>query len=228
MTLVTVLLFIALLVSALAEQRMGPTSNCGFRSTARKLAPMYEIFILGPRDKIPEKSVMINTTSRSKDFGKIFSPMICQGPLDLGGLSAQNVENFWQGTKVYKEHLDNPQEWIRWRNNLLKDKLAHRYPMGKGARPEFSYLNSELGRMNYIQARKNIYIPLYKQKLSRYCSKSINSVIDMLTVTNISLWDFDGRITSDSFDDIVNNSEAKCGHAFVLKKYIYDLLDKRF
>jgi hypothetical protein len=189
---------------------------------------MYNIHILGPRDKIPEKSVVINTTSRSTDFGKTFSPMICQGPLELSGLTSYNVENFWQATKVYLEHSNNPKEWLKWRDALLSDRFARRYPMGKGRAPEFSYLDAENGRMSYIQARRVIYVPIYMQKLEKYCSRAVNSVVDMLTVTDVSFWDFDGRVTEESFDEILNNQHSKCGHAFVLKKYIYNILGKRF
>lgn len=189
---------------------------------------MHNIYILGPRDKIPEKSVFINTTSRSTDFGKIFSPMICQGPLELAGLKSHNVENFWQGTKVYAEHLDKPKEWIKWRDSLLADRHAHRYPMGKDKKPEFSYLDAKSGRLSYVQARRQIYVPIYVQKLERYCTRAINSVVDMLTVTDVSFWDFDGRVTNESFNEILDNQYAKCGHSFVLKKYIYGILNREF
>lgn len=154
--------------------------------------------------------------------------MICQGPLELAGLVSHNVENFWQGTKVYLEHIDNPKEWIKWRNSLLSDRYAHRYPMGKDKKPEFSYLDAENGRMSYVQARHKIYVPIYIQKLERYCSRAINSVVDMLTVTDVSLWDFDGRVTDESFNEILNNEYGKCGHAFVLKKHIYNMLGREF
>lgn len=192
------------------------------------LISMNKIYIISPRDKPPTNSVLVNTTSRSEDFGKTFSPMICQGPLTLAGLTSKNVENFWQGTKVYSEHINEPLKWLKWRDSLLQDSFAHRYPRGKGRRPEFSYLNKESGRLDYISARKIIYVPIYMQKLDKYCQRQISSLIDMLTVTNICFWDFDGRITDESFEQILNNADAKCGHAFVLKKYIYDKLGMEF
>lgn len=189
---------------------------------------MHNLHILGPRDPTPSDGVIVNTTSRSKDFGRAFSPMINQGPIELAGLCSHNVENMWQATKCYKEYVEKPQEWLAWRNKLLADRFAHRYPMGKGKKPEFSYLSKEYGKLSYTQARKVIYIPAYQQKLERYCTRQVHSIIDMLTVSNIYLWDFDGRVTEESFDEIVNNQDAKCGHAFVLKKHVYNIIGKDF
>lgn len=188
---------------------------------------IHNLHLMSPRDTktVPEKAVIVNTTSRSKDFGKAFSPFMNQGPIELGGLIAKNVENLWQFTKVYSEHVDDFQAWCQWRDKGLQDTFAHRYPMGKGRKPEFAYLDK---KMDYITARKEIYIPVYRQKLKKYCTRQINSLIDMLSVCDVWLWDFDVRITDESFDQIVNNPDHNLGHAFVLKKYVYDLQGREF
>jgi hypothetical protein len=181
---------------------------------------------MSPRDskEVPTHAVVVNTTSRSKDFGKAFSPFMNQGPIKLGNLTAHNVENMWQFTKVYKEHVNDFAAWKKWRDDGLKDTFAHRYPMGKGRKPEFSFFMKK--KMDYITARKNLYIPAYKQKLEKYCQRQINTLIDMLTVCDVWLWDFDVRITEESFEEIVNNSEHNLGHAFIIKKYVYDKLGR--
>lgn len=180
---------------------------------------MGRLYVFGPKEKI-KPAVWVNTTSRSKDFGVAFSPFLNQGPIELGGLKSNNVENFWQFTKVYKEHVDDFAAWKKWRDSGLADTHAYRYPMGRGRQPEFSYFDKQ--KLGYVEARKRIYAPIFRQKLERYCQRQIHSLVDMLTVCDVWLWDFDGYLTEDSFETVINNPSNKMGHAFVLKKFIWD------
>lgn len=86
------------------------------------------------------------------------------GPCDLyGGYVAKNMENGWQYSKVYDCHIaadGNPTtDYFIWANKGWSDSFAHRYPMGKGVIPKYSYWNGI--KYNYIEARKNIYVSLY-------------------------------------------------------------------
>jgi hypothetical protein len=173
-----------------------------------------KLYVIGPRDAPPAGAIVVNTTSRSNDFGKAFSPFLNE-PIELAGLRAGNVENFWQYTKVYNEHAHDPKAWEAWRDKGLSKKFADRYPMGKGARPLCSRLSGK--DLDYISARKEIYIPIYRQKLHKYCMTQLDTLADMLTVTAVALWDFDGYLTDLPFKDIVNNPDRKMGHAFVIK-----------
>lgn len=65
------------------------------------------IYVIGYRDKTPEGSLIINTTSRSKNWSRGLSPFFLNPGNLYGEYSAKNVENAWQYSKVYKEHLDN-------------------------------------------------------------------------------------------------------------------------
>jgi len=76
------------------------------------------IHICGPIDKPPTGAFVINTTSRSKDWGRDFSPFLL-GPVDLyADYVSENVENAYQFSKVYQEHTDsnnNPtEEYFQW------------------------------------------------------------------------------------------------------------------
>ena len=181
----------------------------------------YELHVCGFKD-MPEGKVIANTTSRSNDFGRIFSPFLNQGPIEMYNLQSHNVENFWQYTKVYSDHVDDPKAWIAWRNTGLSSTKPERYPMGKGTKAEFSYIK-QLGRLPYIEARKQIYVPIYRQKLERYCQRGINTLLDMLSVTDVWLLDFDGRQTTETFDEVLNNPEKSLGHAFIIQQYIKEL-----
>ena len=107
--------------------------------------------------------VSINTTSKSGMWSQL-SPFTI-GPCFVPGEvePSKNMENAWQFAKVYKCHTDqsgNPTEaYWDWARSGWKDQKPHRYPMGRGARPEYSLWNGE--KLGYVDARKKIYGPLY-------------------------------------------------------------------
>jgi len=149
-----------------------------------------------------------------------------QGWIELGGLRAHNVENFWQFTKVYEEHEGKFDEWKQWRDTGLNDRYPHRYPMGKGRAAKFSFWGNK--KLGYLEARKHIYTPAFKQKLRKYCQRQIDTLIDMLSVTDVWLWDFDGYTTDESWEIITNNPDKKMGHAFVLKHEVYQQMNREW
>ena len=108
--------------------------------------------VIGFEDKVRENEIVINTTSRSANWSRGLSPFIL-GPCKLyGDYESKNVENGWQNSKVYLEHVDengNPSpEYFKWAVEGWNNSRAVRYPMGKGAKPLYSYWNGE--KMNYI------------------------------------------------------------------------------
>lgn len=105
---------------------------------------MNNLLVISPRDTVPEGFKVINTTSKDdKDIGKQLSPFFL-GPVVLyEHKTAENMENAWQFSKVYKEFSDKNNkpttEYFAWAKRGWKDKFAHRYPYGKGAIPLYSY-----------------------------------------------------------------------------------------
>lgn len=177
------------------------------------------IYVLGPKDKKID-CLTINTTTSSKTWSRNLSPMLL-GPVEVRpGLIAQNVENAWQFSKVYKQHTDQwgptPEYW-KWAMQGFSDSYARRYPMGKGAIPEYSVWNHE--KLGYIEARKKIYVPVYSkavidsgwyEKLKQEYEKNGNE---------IALWDFDGYNyvkLGMTLEQVLNDPTRKMGHAFVL------------
>jgi hypothetical protein len=163
---------------------------------------------------------VISTVSRSDTWSKGLSPFYL-GPCALyGGRTARNVENGWQFSKVYKEHVGedgNPSlRYFEWAESGWSDSRAHRYPMGKGAKPEYSWWDGE--KLGYVQARKRIYAPLYIKavardpawkKLKEECGRH----------DEVILWDFDGydhRALDMSYEDVLNCADRTMGHAFIL------------
>lgn len=169
--------------------------------------------------KIPTGRLEVNTTSRSSNWSRGLSPFFC-GPVKLyDDYVAQNVENAWQFSKVYKQHLDGDtpsSAYFEWAERGWKDTFAHRYPMGKGAIPEFSWFDGK--KLTYIEARKAIYIPLYAEAVQKKDAfKVLKELFD--SGQDIYLKDFDGydfRKLNMSYDDVINCETRKMGHAFVL------------
>ena len=190
------------------------------------------IHICGPKTKVPDESVVINTTSRSNNWSKGLSPFFC-GPVDLYKWNgkeyiAKNVENAYQFSKVYYCHLDkegNPsEEYFKWAEKGWNSDRAFRYPMGKGVSPAYSFWNGE--KLTYIEARKKIYIPIYSKAVVR--TDAYNKLVEMIDILgDVWLWDFDGydhRAYNMDYDEVINSTVRKMGHAFViamlLEKYL--------
>lgn len=178
------------------------------------------IYVVGYNDVLPDDAIEINTTSRSTTWSKGLSPFFL-GPVHLyGGYSAQNVENAWQFSKVYPNHVGADKlpnrTYFEWAKKGWADTYAHRYPMGKGAVPLYSWWDGDT--LDYIEARETIYIPLYAEAVKK--SETFANLKSMYkTGEDIYLRDFDGynfRKLGLSFEQVINDPKRKMGHAFVL------------
>lgn len=180
---------------------------------------MKDIIIIGPRDNIKKykSHMIINTTSCSNDFGKGLSPFFL-GPCNLyDGWVSKTVENAWQYSKVYEKYATdgepNDGYWL-WAYGGWNSCKGERYPMGKGSKPLYSLWNGE--KLDYIEARRKIYIPIYMEAAKRSeAFKQLETVYN--NVEQLVLWDFDGRDTEESVEEIIMNKNKPMGHAFVLK-----------
>lgn len=185
------------------------------------------IRVLGKFEDNPYGGVEVDTTSRGSF--KTLSPFFL-GPYRwnegswVDGLPVEmralNVENLWQFSKVYPQHIDLNgninHEYFGWRNRGFSNYKAVRYPMGKGAKPVFSYWHGET--LDYITARKAIYIPAYASLVIK--TKAYAQLYDWVTQGHdLVLRDFDGydyRKMEMTLADVVNNPNRAMGHAFVL------------
>lgn len=176
------------------------------------------IRVIGPKDyRTPDT---VNTTSSSKNWSRSLSPFFL-GPITIyGGNVGLNVENIWQFSKTYTKHVGpdgNPSaEYFKWAKAGWADSYAHRYPMGKGAIPEYSWWDGQ--KLDYVSARKKIYIPIYSEAVVKV--DAFNELaLKYKTQGKITLFDFDGYDylkLGMTFKDVVNDPTRKMGHAFVL------------
>ena len=177
------------------------------------------IYVIGMNDTVPADAIEVNTTSRSSEW-KGLSPFHL-GPCPLyDGLTSRNVENLWQFSKVYAPHTDEAgeptEEYWEWARKGWNDTWAHRYPMGKGAVPKYSLWDGR--KYNYIDARKIIYLPSYRDAVKG--SGAFGRLKELSGQgKDIYLRDFDGYNHQDlgwSYDEVINCRSRKMGHAFIL------------
>lgn len=164
--------------------------------------------------KTPIGMTVIDTTSSSGEYRSL-SPFVLPAP------PAKNLENLWQFSKVYKKYImpiDGYPDanWYKWRDWGFSQDRAYRYPMGKGAIPEYSLWNGE--KLDYIQARKKIYAPEYAKNVAKTDSFRQLQVL-YNSGTDIALLDYDAydhQSLGMSLQDVINSPTRKMGHAFVL------------
>jgi hypothetical protein len=175
--------------------------------------------VIGPHER-SYKGPYINTTSHSNDWSKGLSPFYL-GPVWLyATYSAKSVENAWQYCKVYPQHVGPDgkptKEYFDWAKAGWRDNYAHRYPMGKGAIPLYSYWAGK--QLGYIEARKQIYAPLYADAVLK--SEAYRRLEELYqTQERLVLWDFDGYDylkLGKSLTEVMDDPSMKMGHAFVL------------
>jgi hypothetical protein len=150
------------------------------------------------------------------------SPMLL-GPVPMyGGLWSRTMENAWQYSKAYPQHASGQLDWQRWARDGWDNPRGVRYPMGKGAKPLYSVWAGQF--LDYVAARRRIYIPLYAWAVRFY-------QLDLLTLLRgtgdddgrLVLQDFDAydhRALGYSWDDVISDPDRKMGHGFVLAMMI--------
>ncbi len=136
-------------------------------STMEQLRRCCEVRVTGVNTAIHDQDqddvAVVNVTSRSREKWSLeLSPFYlgpCKEPV------AAVFENAWQYSKVYAEHADAEQnptaEYFAWAKEGFERRDAVRYPMGKCARPLYSWVRGQ--KLDYINARKALYAPLYEE-----------------------------------------------------------------
>lgn len=181
------------------------------------------IQIVGPREirALDRREILCVDTTAKTGWSAGLSPFVL-GPCALyGGRTASVMENAYQFSKVYPDHLDadgNPgAAYWAWAEEGWRDPVAHRYPRGKGAKPAYAWWDGQ--KLGYLEARLQIYFTLYRDAVAGGAAfRRLQTAAREHDA--IALFDFDG------FDhDAAGMSLAEAflvdrrpvGHAFVLK-----------
>ena len=157
------------------------------------------------------------------------------------GLMSQTFEYAWQCAKVYPWMMTpdgNPSEkYFAWRDAMwgkkdFASKIDIRFPAGKGNVRKCRYawwkVNGEFQKLNYISARKHIYIPLYAKTVVR--TEAYSRLVALRdSGKNLMLIDFDGYNLHHphyglTYNDVVHCPLLKMGHGFVLAMLLEGLI----
>ena len=164
---------------------------------------------------------LVDVTSSSVKYRDHFSPMKIPNSGDYYGFHC--FENFWQSGKVYQD-VDRKKQ-IEWWKNQVKGKRV--YPSGKQHRvlyAEWSEINTK--RYNYIESRKDIYVPYYHNLIKDdLVLKQLKEKV--MQGINIAIVDYDGPKKNDGSPDIlevnldvlktkINDPRFPFGHCYVV------------
>lgn len=186
-------------------------------------------------EKTPESFERIDCTSHSGSaLWQQLSPFHL-GPVELyPGVISKTVENAWQYSKVYPGQVGadgwpSP-GWFEWRDRGLSAIYANRYPMGRSVKPLYSFWIDENGqrqKLEYIEARWKIYLPLYQKcVVGTDAFKILKRKYE--AGENIALADFDGydyKAKGMSLRDVVNNEKKTMGHCVAIAIALGEPLD---
>lgn len=195
---------------------------------------MANVYIINKYEPNPyQYATEVDTTSKGsfKDLS----------PFHLGPINIVNganhtylcliLENLWQYSKVYQQHAvlkengdpNNPfdydptPDWLSWRHIGFASMVANRYPMKKGAKPLYSFYCGH--KMDYYNARENIYIPWYANLVIKTKSYALLHKWHVDEGRDLVLRDFDGYDHIKlglTLNDVTKNLTRPMGHAFVL------------
>lgn len=137
-------------------------------------------------------------------------------------------ENLWQYMKVYAKHTDPKtgeptEEWYRWARAGFANPKAVRFPMGRGAKPLYSYggtrSDGTVKRLGYVEARFEIYA-LHYAALVKEKYDGISKLRDLLDRhKSLTLLDFDGwnhEARGLTLEQVLYHPGHRCGHGFIL------------
>ena len=181
--------------------------------------------------KNPYDCPEVSTVSSYGASVRELSPFIL-GPIDtyIPGVQSKNFENLWQFSKVYKEHIAPGgwplAGWFKWRDDGWSDEWAHRYPMGKGRKPEYSFWDGS--KLGYIEARKKIYAAIYaKYVVQTVCYSLLEELYKEHGEVTLKDYDaYDHIKMGMSLINVINNPDRKMGHAFVLAMMLEGKLEE--
>lgn len=163
---------------------------------------------------------------------RTLSPMYL-GPCRLyGNFTAKKMENAWQYSKVYPQHVGadgNPnQDYFRWAQDGWASSHAVRYPMGKGNDQTALYHWWDGQRLEKVEARKRIYARLYaeqvvQQPYFQWLKNIWEEDIKPEPERTLYLMDFDAyEYGTMTLSEVLNNSAKSMGHGFVLAMLLKD------
>lgn len=163
-------------------------------------------------------AVIIDVTSKAEDEFIKLSPLYphCYIPIpDSDGWMGSSVEGIWQGMKVFEhEDVDIRCMANKTMKNLKRTTRVHGKILGhrRGVRGE------EL--MDYLTARKELYVPIYNWVLEHRCMDLCEKIMEMSKEKLVILLDYD--INGD-----VENLSKPLSHASLVKAFVEKMMENQ-
>ena len=159
-------------------------------------------------------AVIADVTSKATDALVKLSPFYPHGDIPVPfteGMTAMSVEGIWQGLKVF---ANSDVDVSVFYNDTMKNIKRTIRKYGKTLGHRKGVYGTEL--LNYIDARKEIYIPTYKWVLENKVNHIINRMKIASETKTIVLLDYE--VNSD-----IDNPAKPLSHAYLIKAYIEGL-----
>ncbi len=156
-------------------------------------------------------SKIIDITSKAEMPYKMLSPFYPHGNIPIPfskNTFAQSVEGIWQGLKVFE---NSDVDFSKFSNDKMKDikRTVRKYGKPNGHRKGVKGV--EL--INYIEARKQIYLPAYFWVLENKLQKVLAELRKILENNDLVLLDYETN------GDILNTKKP-LSHAYLVKYYL--------
>lgn len=153
---------------------------------------------------------IIDVTSKSIDDNVKFSPFYPHGgiPVPYSQQSSYSVEGIWQGLKIFaNQDIDISKFHIKTMKGIKRSSRTLGQIIGHRNGVDGSTI------LDYISARKQIYLPSYLFILDNYLQVEINSIIKILNERDIVFLDYE-------INEDIDNVRSPLSHASILKNYI--------
>lgn len=173
--------------------------------------------------KLYPNAEVIDVTSKGKEPFVRLSPFFPHGNIPVPfspNTSAFSVEGIWQGLKVFeKADIDTSKFKVQNMKGIKRTVRKFGKPLGhrKGIR------GTEL--LDYLTARKQIYLPSYAWLLQNKTTSEVEQLIQIALRQDLVLLDFETNAD-------IENTKKPLSHAALIKKFIDkkfpELTEKRF
>ena len=158
---------------------------------------------------------IIDVTSKATDEFQRLSPFYPHGGIPVPfspGVTSMSVEGVWQGLKVFANGAGVDRDCFR--NDTMKGlkRTCRTNGCMKGHRKGVN--GTEY--LEYIDARKQIYVPTYFWMLKNRCAEQARKICGISTSHTVVLLDYDTN------GDVENPSKP-LSHASLIKRYIEEM-----
>lgn len=154
-------------------------------------------------------AMIIDVTSKGEGDWRKLSPFYPHGGIPvpfMEGTTSMSVEGIWQGLKVFENYgIDRDS----FRNATMRNikRTTRKYGRCIGHRKGSGEL------LEYIEARKQIYVPSYFWMLEHRCGTQVAQLRRLSAERTVILLDYD---TNEDIDDY----RRPLSHASLIKRYV--------